>query len=97
MNANLKGHIAMFGANAIWGLMSPVSKLIMTGGVISPLVMNDLRVGGAMLLFWFTSFFQATVKLEVQHLHRSPPFLERSGKGGGGRWKSGIGSSGNTR
>ena len=58
MNANLKGHIAMFGANAIWGLMSPVSKLIMTGGVISPLVMNDLRVGGAMLLFWFTSFFQ---------------------------------------
>ena len=58
MNANLKGHIAMFGANAIWGLMSPVSKLIMTGGVISPLVMTDLRVGGAMLLFWFTSFFQ---------------------------------------
>ena len=41
--------------------------------------------------------FLATVKLEVQHLHRPPPSLERSGKGGGGRWKSGIGSSGNTR
>ena len=28
----------------------------------------------------------ATVKLEVQLLHRLPPSLERSGKGGGRRW-----------
>ena len=28
----------------------------------------------------------ATVKLEVQHLHRPPPFLERRGMGGGGGW-----------
>ena len=39
----------------------------------------------------------ATVKLEVQLLHRPPPSLERSVKGGGGRWKPGFGSSGNTR
>lgn len=58
MNCILKGHIAMFGANAMWGLMSPISKLIMAGGMVSPLVMTDLRVGGAMILFWFTSFFQ---------------------------------------
>ena len=45
----------------------------------------------------FHRITSATVKLEVQHLHRPPPSLERSGKGGGGRWKSGIGSSGNTR
>ena len=31
-----------------------------------------------------------TVKLEVQLLHRLPPSLERSGKGGGRRWKPGI-------
>ena len=27
-----KGHAAMFGANAMWGLMSPISKFIMLGG-----------------------------------------------------------------
>ena len=37
-----------------------------------------------------------TVKLEVQPRHRLPPSLERSGKGGGRRWKPGFGSSGNT-
>ncbi|MBM6946767.1 MULTISPECIES: hypothetical protein, partial [Bacteroides] len=35
-----------------------------------------------------------TVKLEVQLRHRLPPSLERSGKGGGRRWKPGFGSSG---
>ena len=40
---------------------------------------------------------RATVKLEVQLLHRPPPPLERSGKGGGGRCKLGFGSSGNTK
>lgn len=35
-------------------------------------------------------FLKPTVKLEVQLLHRLPPSLERSGKGGGRRWKPGI-------
>ena len=30
---NWKGHGAMFGANAIWGLMSPVAKFVMLGGI----------------------------------------------------------------
>lgn len=53
-----KGHGAMCGANVMWGLMSPVSKLIMAGGAVTPLVVTDLRIGGAMVLFWITSFFQ---------------------------------------
>ena len=53
-----KGHAAMFGANAMWGLMSPISKFIMLGGAVTPLVVTDLRIGGAMVLFWLTSFFQ---------------------------------------
>lgn len=53
-----KGHAAMCGANAMWGLMSPVSKLVMAGGVVTPLVVTDLRIGGAMVLFWIASFFQ---------------------------------------
>lgn len=58
MNFNWKGHASMLGANAMWGLMSPVSKLIMAGGIISPLILADLRIGGAMILFWIISFFQ---------------------------------------
>lgn len=42
----------------MWGLMSPVSKLIMAGGMVSPFVMTNLRIGGAMVLFWFTSLFR---------------------------------------
>lgn len=53
-----KGHASMLGANAMWGLMSPISKLIMAGGAVSPFVVTDLRIGGAMVLFWITSFFQ---------------------------------------
>ena len=48
----------MLGANGMWGLLAPVAKLVMAGGAVSSLVVTDLRVGGAMVLFWLTSFFQ---------------------------------------
>lgn len=48
----------MLGANVMWGLMSPVSKYVMSGGTVTPFDVTALRVGGAMLLFWFASFFQ---------------------------------------
>lgn len=47
----------MFCANAMWGLMSPISKFVMLGGVVSPFVVTDLRIAGAMLLFWTASLF----------------------------------------
>lgn len=53
-----KGHGAMLAANVMWGLMAPVSKFVMAGGLVAPLVITDLRVGGAMVLFWIASFFQ---------------------------------------
>lgn len=49
----------MFGANVMWGLMSPISKFIMVGGAVTPLVVTDLRIGGAMVLFWIASFFRS--------------------------------------
>lgn len=55
-----KGHAAMFGANAMWGLMSPISKFIMLGGAVTPLVVTDLRIGGAMVLFLDSFFFSKT-------------------------------------
>ena len=57
MNDSVKGHLSMLGANVMWGLMSPISKFVMIGGLVSPLVVTDLRMGGAMLLFWLLSFF----------------------------------------
>ena len=54
----MKGHGAMLCANAMWGLMSPLAKLVMVGGLVTPLVVTDLRVFGAMLLFWIASFFR---------------------------------------
>ncbi len=53
-----KGHVAMFCANAIWGLMSPVAKSVIASGAATSLVVTDLRFFGAMVLFWVTSFFQ---------------------------------------
>lgn len=47
-----KGHLAMLGANAMWGLMSPVAKLVMATGVVTPLLMTDFRIYGAAVLFW---------------------------------------------
>ena len=60
----------MLGANCIWGLMSPVAKIVMAGGIISPLVLTDLRVFGAMLLFWIVSFFQKPEHVEPKDMVR---------------------------
>ena len=54
---NLKGHLAMLGANICWGLMSPVAKLVFATGVIAPIIMVDFRIAGAAILFWITSIF----------------------------------------
>ncbi len=54
---NLKGHMAMLGANVCWGLMSPVAKLVFASGIIAPIIMVDFRIAGAAMLFWITSLF----------------------------------------
>ncbi len=53
----LKGHLSLLGANACWGLMAPVAKLVMAAGVITPLILADFRMLGAAALFWILSFF----------------------------------------
>lgn len=52
-----KWHLAMLGANVMWGLMSPVAKMVFAAGVVAPMVMVDFRVAGAAVLFWLTSLF----------------------------------------
>ena len=45
-------------ANVSWGLMSPIAKIVMAGGLVTPLVLSDLRIFGAMILFWIVSLFR---------------------------------------
>lgn len=63
-----KGHASMLGANTMWGLMSPISKFIMLGGAVTPLVVTDLRIGGAMILFWIASLLQKPEHVEHRDL-----------------------------
>lgn len=53
-----KGHLAMIGSNVMWGLMSPIAKIVMSAGVVTPLLMTDFRIYGAALLFWITSLLR---------------------------------------
>lgn len=55
--SSLVGHSCAAGANIIWGLMAPIAKVVMVGGLITPMVLTDLRILGAAVLFWIASFF----------------------------------------
>lgn len=52
-----KGHLALLGANVIWGLFSPVSKAVLSSGYMSAFGLTLLRVTGAALVFWIASLF----------------------------------------
>lgn len=60
----------MFTANASWGLMSPISKIVMTGGLVSPLLLSGMRMFGAMVLFWIISFFMKPEHVNHRDLAR---------------------------
>ncbi len=55
----------MLGANILWGLMAPVSKMVMTTGVVSSLLLTNFRMVGPAVAFWILSFF--TKKEQVSH------------------------------
>ena len=48
--------------------MSPVAKFVMVGGAVTPLVVTDLRITGAMVLFWIASFFQKPERVAPKDL-----------------------------
>ena len=66
--ANIKGHVAMLGANTMWGLMAPVAKMVMAAGLVSPLLMTNFRIVGAALLFWTASLFVPDEKVPPRDL-----------------------------
>lgn len=54
---NIKGHAAALGSNVMWGLMAPVSKTVMAGALVTPLLLSGFRMFGAAVLFWIASLF----------------------------------------
>lgn len=70
MERKIGGHLAMLGANVMWGLMSPVAKMVFAAGTVLPAVMVDFRVAGAALLFWIASVFLPEEKVPVGDLLR---------------------------
>lgn len=51
------GHAAALAAMLCFGLMSPMCKIAMQGGVVDGLTLATLRLCGAALLFWLVSLF----------------------------------------
>ena len=51
------GHLAMFGANLLWGVMTPLSKAVLQNGMVSPFSLTTLRMVGAAAAFWILSIF----------------------------------------
>lgn len=63
-----KGHLAMLGANMLWGLMSPVSKAVLIAGPISALSLTTFRMVGAAAVFWLASVFTKRESVSRQDL-----------------------------
>ena len=53
--SKLKGHIAIFSANILFGLNNPISRSLIPE-TISPYVLIIFRLLGGMILFWIASF-----------------------------------------
>ncbi|WP_302013415.1 DMT family transporter [Alistipes ihumii] len=54
---NIRGHAAMLGVGVIFGLLSPVSKVLLDSGLISPAGLMMTRTAGAAAAFWTASLF----------------------------------------
>lgn len=59
----LAGHLAAFGAYAIFGLNIVICKDIANCGIISPIALFTLRAAGASALFWIISLFMPKEKV----------------------------------
>ncbi|MCC8145491.1 MAG: DMT family transporter [Bacteroidales bacterium] len=61
-NKIIKAHLALLGAGSMWGLMSPIGKLVMDAGITS-LSLSSIRMVGAAICFWIASLFAPKEKV----------------------------------
>lgn len=70
MNKNTKAHIAVLGANIIFGANYSIVKFI-TPGYIHPFALNFVRVVSSIILFWLLWIFdQEQVGIQKKHIPR---------------------------
>lgn len=63
-----RGHLSIFGAEVLWGLMAPATKLLYAGAIVTPLMLMDMRFFGAALLFWAITPFMKREHVPHQDL-----------------------------
>ena len=54
----------MLAASVMWGLMAPVSKAAMNSDAVSAMLVADVRIFGAAILFWILSLFTKGEKVQ---------------------------------
>lgn len=64
LNNRRTGHLSLLGANTLWGIMAPVSKFILAGGIISSAALTDMRIFIGTAMFWIASLFFRNEKVE---------------------------------
>ncbi|MBM4313221.1 MAG: EamA/RhaT family transporter [Deltaproteobacteria bacterium] len=69
MNQIIKSHIAIIGANTIWGLNYVVAKGIMPDFLL-PQAVVFLRISGTLVLVWMLDFFLPSEKVEKKDLFK---------------------------
>lgn len=58
------GHLALLGSNVMWGIMAPISKFVLAGGIVTSAALVDIRIFGGTLLFWIASLFIKPEKVD---------------------------------
>lgn len=54
----------MLAASVMWGAMAPVSKFVMSAGLVGSIAVTDVRIFGAAVLFWLFSPFTKQEKVD---------------------------------
>lgn len=69
-NSHFHGHLAMLTANILWGLMSPISKKVLSSGLVDAISLTTFRLTGAAILFWIASCFMKQEKVAPRDMVR---------------------------
>lgn len=68
--SDYRGHLAMLTANVLWGLMAPISKKVLSSGLIDAISLTTFRLVGAAILFWIASCFTKKEEVSPQDMIR---------------------------
>ena len=65
-----EAHLAILFANIGWGVMAPISKMVLLSGVMSSLALSGIRISGGALLFFIFSWLLPKSMQTRQHVER---------------------------